>query len=48
MPEETSTYVADVVTANAELADYRALKEFWKFASLIPDSVYDIVSIGLD
>ena len=48
MPESSSVYVADIITANAELADYRASKEFWKFASLIPDSVFDIIPIGLD
>ena len=42
------TKVIDVYEANGELAGYKASKELWGFASVVPNSVYDIKPIGLE
>ena len=42
------TKVIDIYEANEKLAGYKASKELWGFASVVPDSVYDIKPIGLE
>ena len=42
------TKVIEVYEANKELASYKASKELWSFASVVPNSVYDIKPIGLE
>ena len=42
------TKVIDVYGANEELASYKASKELWGFASVVPNFVYDIKPIGLE
>lgn len=42
------TKAIDIYEANKELAGYKASKELWGFASVVPNSVYDIKPIGLE
>ena len=42
------TKVIDIYGANEELASYKASKKLWGFASVVPNSVYDIKPIGLE
>lgn len=42
------TKVIDIYGANEELAKYKASKKLWGFASVVPNSVYDIKPIGLE
>ena len=39
-------YVADMIEANKQLADYQARRQVWGFASIIPERVFDIEPIG--
>ena len=40
-------YIADIVDANAQLADYQASKEYYGIFTIVPDRVMDIKPIGV-
>lgn len=40
-------YVADILDANKELAEYQAANDYYGFFSLIPDRVHNIQKIGI-
>lgn len=40
-------YIADIVEANAKLADYQASKEYYGIFTIVPDRVMDIKPIGV-
>ena len=40
-------YIADIVDANAQLADYQASKEYYGTFTIVPDRVMDIKPIGV-
>lgn len=46
--DDTLIYVADMIDANQKLAEIQGSKKAWGGWSLYPDSVMDIVPIGLE
>lgn len=46
--DDTLIYVADMIDANQKLAEIQGSKKAWGGWSLYPDSVMDVVPIGLE
>lgn len=46
--DNTLIYVADIIDANQELAEIQGNKKAWGGWSMYPDSVMDVVPIGLE
>lgn len=46
--DNTLIYVADIIDANQKLAEIQGSKKAWGGWSLYPDSVMDVVPIGLE
>ena len=40
-------YTIDIMELNNQLIQYQTSKSYWKFASTIPDEVFDIEPIGI-
>ena len=45
---DTLIYVADIIDANQKLAEIQSSKKAWGGWSMYPDSVMDVVPIGLE
>lgn len=46
--DNTLIYIADIIDANQKLAEIQGSKKAWGGWSLYPDSVIDVVPIGLE
>lgn len=46
--DNTLIYVADMIDANQKLAEIQGSKKAWGGWSMYPDSVMDVVPIGLE
>lgn len=46
--DNTLIYIADMIDANQELAEIQGSKKAWGGWSMYPDSVMDVVPIGLE
>ena len=46
--DDTLIYVADIIDANQKLAEIQGSKKAWGGWSMYPDSVMDVVPIGLE
>lgn len=46
--DNTLIYVADIIDANQKLAEIQGSKKVWGGWSLYPDSVMDVIPIGLE